>query len=116
MMNEKQKKKRLKNMEKARKAKGPSKNISIHFTIRNLPDHHPINFKKVQKWIKTNLEEWSSLKKQLRIKYDSKSNDRYNILDVYILNMKHYLRSGVWLDRRYGKNREFKISYKTISR
>lgn len=116
MMNEKQKKKRLKNMEKARKAKSPPKNISIHSSIRNLPDHHPINFKKVQKWIKTNLDEWISLKKQLRIKYDSKANDRYNILDVYILNMKQYLRSGIWLDIRYGENREFKISYTTLLR
>jgi hypothetical protein len=35
-----------------------------------------------------------------------------NILDVYILNMQNYLRTGVWLDLRYGQDRQFKIKYK----
>jgi|10_taG_2_1085330.scaffolds.fasta_scaffold12439_7 hypothetical protein len=103
-------------MEKARKAKSPPKNISIHSSIRNLPKNHPLNFKKVQEWIKHNKHEHIRLRKLLRRKsgggYNREINNMANILDVYILNMQSYLRTGVWLDLRYGQDRQFKIKYK----
>ena len=110
-MNEIQKKIRLKNLEKARKAKPPPKHISIHPTIRDLSEEHPLHFKKVQLWIKDNEEELQSLRKEIRLKYNKESNNKLNILDVYVWNMKNYLRSGTWLDSRYGQDREFKITW-----
>ena len=111
LLTKEQRQKATKNLAKARAAKSPSKNLSIHESVRNLPDEHPISLKKVKHWINVNKEERDSLRKQLRVKYDRKINNRYNILDVYVRNMEMYLRKGVWLDMFYGQDQECKISY-----
>tara|TARA_R110000751_G_scaffold299090_2_gene409591 strand:- start:280 stop:705 length:426 start_codon:yes stop_codon:yes gene_type:complete len=113
-LTEEQRNTRIKSLVKARAAKPDAKNISIHIEVRNLPDEHPVSLKKVRSWIKINKEERDDLRKQLRIKYDKKVNNRYGILDVYVRNMESYLKTGVWVDLFYGLNQEFKISYRVI--
>ena len=111
ILTEEQRQRATENLVRARAAKPESKNLSIHEDVRNLPDEHPISLKKVKKWININKEERDSLSKQLRIKYDKKINNRYNILDVYVRNMQSYLKSGVWTDLFYGVEQEYKIRY-----
>ena len=40
-------------LRKAREAKGPAKNLSVHETIRDLDEEHYLNPNKVKMWIKT---------------------------------------------------------------
>ena len=110
-LTEEQRQQATQNLVKARAAKPPSKNLSIHEDVRNLPDEHPVSLKKVKQWINANKEERDSLRKQLRIKYDKKINNRYNILDVYVRNMEVYLRTGNWVDLFYGQHQENKVKY-----
>ena len=111
LLTKEQRQKATQNLVKARAAKPPSKNLSIHEDVRNLPDDHPVSLKKVKQWINVNKEERDSLRKQLRIKYDKKINNRYNILDVYVRNMEVYLRTGNWVDLFYGQHQENKVKY-----
>ena len=111
-MNAKQMEIRLDNLAKARKAKAPAKQLSIHESIRNLSSDHPLHFRKVQAWIRANQDEALTLRREVRRKYNRRYNNQLNILEVYILNMKQYLRSGIWLDHKYGAEREFKIGWR----
>ena len=110
-LTEEQREKATQNLVKARAAKAPSKNLSIHESVRELPDTHPVSLKKVKHWINVNKEERDSLRKQLRVKYDKKLNNRYNILNAYVLNMEAYLRTGTWLDLFYGQDQEYKVNH-----
>ena len=110
-LTEEQREKATQNLVKARAAKAPSKNLSIHESVRELPDTHPVSLKKVKNWINVNKEERDSLRTQLRVKYDKKLNNRYNILNAYVLNMEAYLRTGTWLDLFYGQNQEYKVKH-----
>jgi len=103
---------RLEKVREKRKEKNPDYGLSgIAQSLKELSEDHPRHPKKVKKWININKEERDSLRKQLRIKYDKKINNRYNILDVYVRNMQSYLKSGVWTDLFYGVEQEYKIRY-----
>lgn len=94
---------------KARAAKAPAKNISIHESIRDLEDDHPLSPTKVKEWIKV----WKE--KLHAIRYHKNSNDRKEVAEYYrtqnyILNMQNYLSSGCWNDLYYGENRSIKYT------
>ena len=108
---EEQKKILSERLAKARAAKRKPSNASIHETIRNLPDSHPVNVTKVKSWIKYNEEMLHSLVVSARsdAAIKRKVNNEINILSMYIHNMIFYLRTGLWLDSVYGKDRENKV-------
>lgn len=104
-----EKEQRARLLEKARANKAPSKHVTVHPDVPR-DDDHPLGLKKVRKWIKTNKEEVSSLRAQLkREPNDKKVRARYNELDCYVQNLQSYLRSGTYLDFRYGENMEGRI-------
>jgi hypothetical protein len=98
---------------KARAAKGASKNLSLHQSIREMPDDHPISPAKVKKWLKVNKEALSAAKKDARS--NKKLLGRVGILDTYVTNMERYLRTGVWMDLFYGENQEHRIVRKCVT-
>ena len=90
----------------ARAAKGLTTGTAgIHSSIVNLPAEHQLSPVKVKMWLKkckTQLAEMRSFK-------DSKSSSersQYQTLEVYVGNLGTYLRTGVWLDCRWGADRE----------
>ena len=97
---------------KARLARGHDGSASVHEDIRDLPEDHALHWKKVKQWIKNC--ELDIKTKDMRLKRDSKNwkerND-YTKLQVYIANMKTYLKTGVWLDMFYGSNKQHKIKW-----
>ena len=91
----------------AREARGYDGSASVHPILLEMNEDSPIHWKKVKQWIKEVGDELRS-KKNLRLSKESKERQEYQILEVYLGNMKSYLESSVWLDHRYGRQRESK--------
>lgn len=94
---------------KARLARGHDGSKSVHPILREMDEDHPLHWKKVKGWIKEVGEELRA-KKQQRLSKDSKERLEYQVLEVYLSNMKRYLESSIWLDHRYGRHREGKMN------
>ena len=97
---------------KARLARGHDGSASVHEDIRDLPEDHALHWKKVKQWIKNC--ELDIKTKDMRLKRDSKNwkeRNEYTALQVYIANMKSYLKTGMWLDMFYGSEKQYKIKW-----
>ena len=95
---------RAKRLEKARASKAPTQHLSIHPDVPR-EDTATLGLKNVRSWIRTNKEEVAALKLQMkRDPSDKVSRARFHDLDTYVHNLQSYLRSGVYLDHRYGMN------------
>ena len=108
-MTEEQRAAAIERLAKAREARGHDGSASVHPDLLKMSEDSPLHWKKVKEWIKEVSEELRA-KKNLRLSKESKERQEYQILDVYLANMKRYLDSSVWLDNRYGRHREGKIS------
>ena len=93
-----------KRLEKAREAKAPAKNLSVHESIRDLEDDHPLSPKKVKEWIKVWQEKLKSIR-HYRNSSDRKEVAEFHQVQNYINNMQLYLSSGSWNDLFYGEKR-----------
>lgn len=89
----------------ARSKRAPAKNSSVHPDVLALPDEHPVSYVKVKEWLKYNTELLSALKRQKDSK-ESKQRQEFQVTEVYVKNLKIYIKDGIWLDQRYGKKRE----------
>jgi len=109
-MTEKQRIAAAERLEKARAAKPPAKNSSIHVSVLALPDDHPVSVKKVQEWIKHNRD---LLKEENQaIKLNQKGAiARAASIEGYIRQMRTYLKHGDWCDNFYGKNQQHKVKW-----
>lgn len=107
-MTEEQRKAASERLAKAREARGHDGSASVHPNLLDMPEDSPIHWKKVREWIKEVTQELNS-KKALRLSKEPKERQEYQILDVYLANMKRYLESSIWLDHRYGRHREGKV-------
>jgi len=94
----------------ARAAKAPAKNVSIHESIRNLEDDHPLSAVRVKSWIKACREELKA-KRQHKLSKDVKEKAAWYSLEAYVRSMQTYLSSGVWLSGYYGERRELKMNF-----
>lgn len=108
-MNEEQRAAASERLAKAREARGYDGSASIHPILLEMDEDSPIHWKKVKQWIKEVGDELRS-KKNLRLSKESKERQEYQTLEVYLGNMKKYLESSVWLDHRYGRQREGKTN------
>lgn len=107
-MTAEQKKAATERLAKAREARGADGSKSVHKDIRDLPEDHFLHWKKVKQWLKSNQEELKSMRSYKTSKV-SKERAEYQDLETYIHNMKKYLSGGVWLDFRYGEQREGRV-------
>ena len=113
-MTEEQKAKARENLAKARAAKGPAKNSSIHPNVLALPDDHPLSAVRVKEWLKYNQDYLKSIKAQATSK-DWKERREFQIVDNYVKNLKIYLKDSVWCDHKYGQKMENTMEYITIA-
>lgn len=105
-----QKAERVERLAKARAAKGPSEHKSVHSSVSR-DDKDPVNVTTVRKWIRSNQERLAAAKASLKLNEKNRElNNEVNILDTYVHNMQSYLRTGVWLDHRWGENMEGRIN------
>jgi len=107
-MTAEQKKAATERLAKARAARGADGSKSVHKDIRDLPEDHFLHWKKVKQWLKSNQDELKSMRSYKTSKV-SKERAEYQDLETYIQNMKKYLSGGVWLDFRYGEQREGRV-------
>lgn len=81
-----------------------------HPSLADLDDDHFLSEKKVREW----LEVWKKYVSANKKDHESKDPDRRLALqsaETYVLNMRTYLKTGVWNDLFYGENREHKIKF-----
>lgn len=104
-MSEEQRAAAIERLAKAREARGHDGSASVHPDLLEMDEDSPIHWKKVRQWVKEVGEELRAKKNQ-RLSKDSKERQEYQILEVYLGNMKRYLESSIWLDHRYGRHRE----------
>ena len=109
-MTEEQKAKARENLAKARAARGPAKNSSIHPDVAALPEDHPLSAVKVKSWLKFQTEKLKSIKHQRDAK-ESSLRMEYQVTENYVKNLRIYLKDNVWLDHRYGERGENKMEY-----
>lgn len=95
----------------AREKRGADGSKSVHPDLRDLPEDHYLHWKKVKAWIKSNSDELKRIRKWKNSKV-RKERAEYTDLSTYVENMKRYLSTGVWMDFRYGEDRDKKIKWK----
>lgn len=107
-MTEEQREAAIERLAKARAARGADGSKSVHKDIRDLPEDHFLHWKKVKEWLKCNQDQLKGMRSYKNSK-NAKERSEYIDLNTYITNMKRYLSQGVWLDFRYGEQREGRI-------
>ena len=98
---------------KAREAKGPAQHQNIHPEVLARPDEHFLSLKNVRQWIKSNKEQLSSLRGEVRRDVKGAKSKFYSI-EGYIRHMQHYLKHGDWIDNAYGEYQEKSVKWMTI--
>ena len=110
-LTEEQKKVLVDRITKARAAKKPAAQLSIHESIRNLPEDDNFSPMKVRDWIKNSKDKLSGMRGWKNSK-EKGEKAAYLIEEGYLHNLQAYLRDGVYRDLYYGDERQFKVKYK----
>ena len=113
-MTEEQKLAACERLAKARAAKPPAKNSSIHVSVLAIPEEDVLSIKNVQSWIKNQKEQLveyrASVRRDIKGAIAQVSN-----CEGYIRNLQFYLKHGDYCDDRYGAYQEKRISWKMIT-
>jgi len=112
-MTEEQKKAACERLAKARAARPPAKNSSIHHSVLAKPDEDMLSVKNVQSWIKNQKEQLTEYRASLRRSIKGAAA-QVATCEGYIRNLQYYLRHGDYCDDRYGAFQEKRISWQTI--
>jgi hypothetical protein len=100
---------------KAREARGATGDSAVHKDVKALGDDHPLNTANVKGWYKKNKAELASIK-GFKDSKESKERSHYRSLEVYVSNLATYLRTGVWLDNRWGEDGEHTMGIKVTTK
>lgn len=100
---------------KARAARGVTGLAAVHDSIKGLPESNPLNPTAVKQWLKSNKEELNSMK-PLKDSKEYKDRLAYQSQETYVHNLDKYLKTGIWLDNRWGEKREFKMGIKVLTK
>ena len=103
----------IERLAKAREAKGPAQHQNIHPEVLARPDDHFLSLKNVRSWIKSNKEQLSSLRGEVRRDVKG-AKSRFHSVEGYIRHMQHYLKHGDWIDNAYGEHQEKSVKWVTI--
>ena len=98
---------------KAREAKGPAQHQNICPEVLARPDDHFLSLKNVRSWIKSNKEQLSSLRGEVRRDVKG-AKAKFHSVEGYIRHMQHYLKHGDWIDNAYGEHQEKSVKWVTI--
>lgn len=114
VMTPEQKKAAAERLAKARAAKGPSQNNQIDEHVRNLPEDDLFSYKNVRAW-QTEAKQYLSSIKSFKDSKDAKERALYTDVETYIVNLGSYMRSGVYLDNRFGAERTGKVQLRCVA-
>ena len=96
-----------------RQAANPPQYKYIHESVLALTEDDPFYFRKVQQWIKTQKEELTIARKDLRSKVKG-AEARVASHQAYIRNLEKYLRDGDYVDDCYGEYQQNKIKWRCV--
>jgi len=113
-LSEEQRQELRERLEKARASKAPAKQLSIHESIRHLPDTDPFAPPRVRGWIKATKERMQSMRKWKNSK-DVKERQAYINEEIYLGNLQAYLRTGIYLDSRWGAERQHSVKQRCVA-
>lgn len=108
-MSEAQKAAAAERLAKAREAKKPAAMLTVHESLRNIPDTDPFAPARVRGWIRNNQLMLKSMR-SMKTSSDAKDRAAYTDVEVYLANLQAYLRTGVYLDNRWGAERQHKVT------
>lgn len=94
-MTAEQRKAAAERLAKARKKKKPAELKSIHENVRNLDEEDFLCYENVKRWIDTQTKIQSMLKKKVR-DGERHANSKLNTCNTYLVQLKSYLRDGIW--------------------
>lgn len=114
-LTEEQKAALVERMAKAREARGPAKNLSIHESIRDLPADHPLSPDKVKVWIKEQKDLLQGLGRDAKNSSDLKIRRLYWDTETYVFNLQRYLNDGVYRDNRYGAEKQNTVRLRSVA-
>ena len=98
---------------KAREAKGPAQHQNNCPEVLARPDDHFLSLKNVRQWMKSNKEQLSSLRGEVRRDVKG-AKAKFHSVEGYIRHMQHYLKHGDWIDNAYGEHQEKSVKWVTI--
>jgi hypothetical protein len=112
-LSEEQKEALRQRLEKARAAKGEPEYKSIHPSILELDEDHPLSMKNCKQYIKTQKILMAKFKSEIRSDVKG-AKAKYYQCEGYIRNIQSYLKTGTWVDLFYGEFQEHKMGWKTV--
>ena len=80
----------------------------VNAAVVKIKDDNPLSLSNVRKYIKASKEHLSAIH-QYKTSNVAKERAEYDDVVTYISNLEAYIRTGVYLDFRYGSNRQHKI-------
>ena len=86
----------------------------IYKELYNLPKNATFQVNVVLEWIKHNQEVSKSLAKEIRMNTKGAIAQR-SVRDGYIKDMRHYLRTGDWINIFYGKDMQNKTKMRVVA-
>lgn len=116
IMTEEQKQAARERLEKARAAKKKTGNTpyGVHPSVMEKSEDHILSYKNVKEWIAHN-KDLASEEKQL-VKSDVKgARSRLGIIEGYVRDMQHYLKTGDWISDFYGKEQGLKVKWRVLA-
>lgn len=114
VMTEEQKLAAAERLAKAREAKKPAAMLTVHESLRDIPDTDPFAPARVRGWIKNQSLMLKSMK-SMKDSKDAKEHAAYLDTEVYLANLQAYLRTGVYLDNRWGAERQHKVTQRCVA-
>lgn len=98
---------------KAREAKKPATMLTVHESLHDIPKTDPFAPARVRGWIRNQSLMLKSMR-SMKDSKDPKERAAYIDTEVYLANLQAYLRTGVYLDNRWGAERQHKVTHKCV--
>ncbi len=115
-MTEEQRAAAVERLAKAReKRMAGKKPANVSEEVLNLPDGHQLGHQSVKEWIAYNKDHLKAIKLYKDSK-DAKERSEYINTQTYIKNLETWLRTGVYLDHRWGKTGNQMMRFKVVAR
>lgn len=114
IMTDEQKAAAAERLAKAREKKKPGQMLTVHESLRSIPDTDPFAPARVRGWIKNQSLMLKSMK-PMKASKDAKERLAYIQTEVYLANLQAYLRTGVYLDQRWGAERQHKVTQRCVA-
>lgn len=114
VMTEDQKAAAAERLAKAREAKKPAAMLTVHESLRDIPDTDPFAPARVRGWIKNQSLMLKSMK-SMKDSKEAKERAAYLDTEVYLANLQAYLRTGVYLDNRWGADRQHRVTQRCVA-